>query len=72
MAKLKRTLIVPAVKDKIQDHDSKKLVQYMFLTIKPSPNKKYQCWWCTLLIDKTILGCPMAVSYTHLTLPTKA
>lgn len=63
--KLKRTLI-PPIKDKIQDHDSKKLVQYMYLTIKPSPNKKYQCWWCTLWIDdQDMLGCPMDMKVTH-------
>jgi hypothetical protein len=36
------------------------MIQYVSLSVKTSKDKKYNCWWCTLLIDNEPIGCPLS------------
>lgn len=53
------------IKNKVVDTETKKIIQYISLSINLSKGMKYKCWWCTFTIDETsgqLLGCPINVT----------
>lgn len=54
------TLDVPT-KDKVMDQETKKIVQYVSLSVNLSGKRRHRCWWCTLLIENEPIGCPINI-----------
>lgn len=49
------------IKNKILDLETKRLVHYVSITTKTIKDKIYNCWWCTLPIDDSPIGCPISM-----------
>jgi len=49
------------LKTKIMDMETKRIINYISITTKITKDKTYNCWWCTLQIENTPVGCPLSV-----------
>lgn len=52
-------------RNKIKDNDTKKTITYAYTSFTPTDLQSYQCWWCTLLIEKEPIGCPISLSHVN-------
>lgn len=51
---------IKPIKNKILDLETKRMIQYVSLSIKTVKDRKYNCWWCSLIIEHEPIGCPLS------------
>jgi hypothetical protein len=61
MNKTRKITIIEPTKNKILDTETKKIIQYISVSVDLTKGKKYRCWWCTLFIENEPIGCPINV-----------
>jgi len=42
----------------IVDSETKSIIQCLTASVKVNKDRTYHCWWCTLSIDESPVGCP--------------
>jgi len=65
MNRRKITTLDGPQKNKELDMDTKKMIQYVSLSVDLTKAKRHRCWWCTLYLDKEPIGCPINITYTN-------